>query len=118
MHPRALPQITPSFFPSNVGVQASVETLDSAGQPIAVWSTVRGLGFLPCRVSPVAGIQERYLAERIGTEADTVILIVGRYADVITTTSGVTVDGIAYDVVAVDEDSLGATTRVIARRRT
>jgi hypothetical protein len=117
VNPRSLPQLTSAFFPHNVAIQTASSGQESSGQPSPTWSTLPGLSAVPCRIAPISAVQERKLREQVTTDADSVILIVGRYADVLTT-AGRLVDagGRVYDVLGVEEDSVGSTTRVVARR--
>jgi hypothetical protein len=119
VNPRSLPRITSNFFPHNVAIQTASSAQGPGGQPDPTWSTLPGLSAVPCRIAPISAVQERKLREQVTSEADSVVLIVGRYADVLTT-SGRLVDsrGRAYDVLGVEEDSVGSTTRVICRRTT
>lgn len=107
-----------AFYPSRVTIQAAtVGSRDGAGAPVTNWATLAGHANLPASLAPTSGAAERRLAQMtVTTETYTVALAGGFPA--ITERMRAVVDGTAYDILAVDIDSHGATTRLIVERVT
>jgi head-tail joining protein len=108
-------RLTPAFFPHNVAIQAQGDDQDSSGQVIGGWITLAGLGAVPCRIAPISTAQEQKMAQFVATGADSVILIVDAWPELTTEMRLLGSDGKVYDILAVEIDSVGVMTRVMAR---
>jgi hypothetical protein len=108
VHPRMLEGLA-AFYPSLCTIQSAVEPQDTVGQPV-VASYTDVLQALPCRVSP-AGAREMKLPNQTYGVASHTINLRGHYPS-ITTAMRALVDGVAYDVLAVEHDGNAYTTRL------
>ena len=107
-----------ALYPSRATVQAAtVTSRNAAGEPVTSWAALAGHANLPAALAPTSGAAERRLAQlTVTTESYTVALAGGYPA--ITEQMRVVVDGVAYNILAVDLDSHGATTRLLVERVT
>lgn len=119
---RLVGRLMPSIFNNHCTVQTKTSVArDSVGQETETWANVPGLVDLPCTVAPVQRMtfnQEQRLAYATITDATHRILIVGDYGAQITTRMQLVIASQAYDILSVDVDSRGITTRLYTRIQT
>jgi hypothetical protein len=108
VHPRMLEGLA-AFYPSLCTIQNAVEPQDSVGQPVPT-SYTDALTALPCRVSPAGG-SERKLPNQTYAVGSHTINLRGHYPT-ITPKQRAVVEGVAYDILAVESDGNAYTTRL------
>jgi head-tail adaptor len=112
---RMLTRLTPAFYADTVTIQQRTDTADTYGQMIPSWANVVALTTLPCRIAVSSGpspdIAERPGADKTIVTVSHQISIAGYYP-AITVLMRAVVGGVNYDIVAVEHDSEGVTTRL------
>lgn len=109
VHPGLLDKLS-GFFPATVTIQQNAPTRDDAGQPVEGWGNLAGHVDLPCRVSPSGG-KEVKLENQTYTVSTHVILLKGHYPPIDASMQAVS-GGQAYDILLVEHDGQGETTRL------
>ena len=107
VHPRMLEGLA-AFYPSLCTIQSGTLTQDSVGQPVATWAYV--LQAIPCRISPAGGREMKLPNQTYGVGSHTINLR-GYYPTIIVAMRAL-VDGVAYDILAVESDGNQYTTRL------
>lgn len=114
------------LFVSRCTVQEPSETLTTAGVPVGTYSNVTGLVDIPCMAAPpaidkaIAGVERRGVSQ-IQAEGFWHVLLDRYYASLV---EGwrvgwrAVIDGIQYNIAAVDHDSQLQMTRISAERVT
>jgi head-tail adaptor len=105
-----------AFYPSTITIQQDAGGQDTAGQPTANWVNLANHVNLPCAVAPISpGIPEAR-EDRTRTEtvaiATTHIALRGYYPAITTLMRAVVTGGRTYDILGVEHDSQGKTTRL------
>ena len=107
--PRMMGQLG-TFYPGSCTIQQGTETLDAAGQPSYTWTNLAAHTAIPCHVAPAGG------GEVKGPDYTTVIyshtIALAGYYPTITAAMRAVVGAATYDVLAVENDSLGKSTRL------
>jgi hypothetical protein len=104
-------KMTPLFYDKTALIEGYTSTINSRGEEGAfVYSTVSGMGAIPCRLSPVVEQEERRGALTSALEATHIATLAGFWN--ITPKMRATIAGKVYDIVAVDQDSAGYSTRL------
>jgi head-tail adaptor len=98
------------FYPSACTIQVSTATQDAAGQPVLTWSTLAGHSALDCRVAP-AMAEERKRDDLVLDRTTHTIALAGYYAT-ITPAMRAIVGTSTYDILGVEYDGNGMTTRL------
>ena len=115
IHPRFLSSLAATFYPSSCTIQQPTETQDAYGQPVVTaWPDVAGLANLPCSIAPFSGSPEKAEIKRADGTIEIIthhISIAGHYPT-ITNKMRAVVDGVAYDIRAVEIDSHATMTRL------
>jgi SPP1 family predicted phage head-tail adaptor len=101
-----------AFYPSTCAIQERTDTRDALGQPIAEWADVSGMARIACRVAPAKG-QEIKAQDQTYVKASHVIALAGHYAGINEAMRAV-VGGQVYDILLVEHDGQGVTTRLQA----
>jgi head-tail adaptor len=112
VHPRLLASLG-NFYSSLCTIQEATEVRDEYGQSIAGWANKAGHVDIPCGIAPADAIRNAEVRrpDQTYTLATHLVALQGRYPS-ITTKMRALVDGKAYDVVAVEADSAGVSTRL------
>jgi hypothetical protein len=115
IHPNLLTALK-SFYPSTVTIQQDTGSQDAAGQPSPSWSNLAGHVNLPCAVAPIspAGIAaiEPRTPEMTVAIAITHISLRGSYPAITPKMRAVVTGGQTYNILGVEQDSQGKTTRL------
>lgn len=98
------------FYPSSCTIQQRTDTRDAAGQPIPSWSDVEEHIDLACRIAPNGGREVKQTNKSYAVSSHTIALQ-GQYTT-ITTKHRVVAASQAYDILAVEHDGQGETTRL------
>lgn len=114
VHPRFTRMAGRSLWNARCDIQAKTVTPDQYGQEVETWGTVKR--HLLAAVAPVNAIEQQ-AAGYTTTDQAWHILLAGCHAD-ITTRHRATVDGVIYDIDAVEPDRYGDFTRLRVRRVT
>ncbi len=119
IHPRMLASLS-QFYPSSCTIQRSVLSQDDYGEPTAVWSDLADHVDLACGVAPISagsptGANEYRRADLTVTTATHHIALAGNYPT-ITPAMRAVVDGVAWNILGVEHDSHGVTTRLKVER--
>lgn len=99
------------YYPDVCAIQEATESVDSFGEAVKTWGDVEGLEEVACRVSPSGGT-ERKSPQAIWSVATHVIELQGGYEE-ITAKMRAVVDGQAYDILLVQVDGGGESTRLV-----
>lgn len=103
-------KMTPLFYDKTALIENYTSTINSRGEEENTYSTVGGMAAIPCRVSPVVEREEQQTAQMSSVQATHVATLAGVWA--ITPKMRATIVGVTYDIVAVDVDSAGYSTRL------
>lgn len=106
VHPSMLLALGSDFFPVSVTIEAATETQAANGQVTLTWSAA--LTGLAGRLGPANAAQERRLPSLVVTNVSHVLALAGNYA--IATAQRAVVDGVAFNILAVQHDGNSATT--------
>lgn len=109
-----LTRTTGGFFPSTGAVQEKSET-NTRGNPTFSWSNVAGLGSIRCAIA-AASADERRSESHTYAESTHKALLDGSYTAIAALDHRFLSGGIAYDILGVEHDSQGATTRLYMRQ--
>jgi len=107
---RMLTRLAPVYYADTVTIQSRTDTRDSYGQPIPAWANVVALTSLPCRIAAVSA-DERPGPDKTIVTVSHHISIAGHYP-AITVLMRAVAGGVNYNIVAVEHDSEGVTTRL------
>lgn len=101
------------FYPARATIQAPIDARTPSGGVASTWGVLAGLVDIPCALAPMSGGEMR---SSTGTTAETThtASLQGRFV-AITVRHRAVIDGIAYDITAVQTDSHGLTTRLQLR---
>lgn len=91
------------FFPQRCTIQDRVSVRDDHGQPRAHWVSIPQLSDIPCRIAPSGG-QEIKRPDQTYVVSTHNIALKGRYTG-ITEEMRAVIDGQAYDILLVQNDS-------------
>ena len=120
VHPRLMANIA-NHYPDSCTVQSSTPSRGSAGSVTLSWANLAGHVNAPCSVGPVSlslpNIQEFKRENNTPVIASHHIALRGHYPAV-TATMRAIVSGHTYDILAVEHDSHGMTTRLRVREVT
>ncbi len=108
MHPGIFAALTANFYPSTAIIEEPVMTQDAVGEPIPAWPVF--LTDLDCRLSPMGGTERQLPDQTYSVASHTVSL--ASYQDTITVVMRVLIDGVYYDIVAVEHDGNSEMTRL------
>lgn len=108
-HPKLLDSLS-SFFNSTCTIQEYTETQDEWGEPIKTWADKADHIDIPCTIAPSGG-QEVKRPDMTYVVSTHHITLKGHYLD-ITEAMQVVVAGKNYDILLVEHDSHGKTTRL------
>ncbi len=102
------------FYPSRCNIQARTDAQDGYGEPIPTWANLAGHVNLPCALAPfvIASPQQAEMRRPDGTivVATHHLSIAGHFPS-ITPSMRAVVSGVTYNILSVEWDSLGQTTR-------
>ncbi len=101
------------FYPDICTIQESVEAQDSTGHSVASWSDLAEHGGLACRVSPIGGT-ERKTATQAYSIATHVIELASPDPPIVPKMRAV-VRGWTYDILLVERDGQGASSRLVTQ---
>ena len=101
------------FYPDVCTIQESVEIQDSTGHSVPSWSDLAGHKDLACRVSPIGGT-ERKTATQVYSTATHVIELTEAYPPIVTKMRAVA-QGWNYDILLVERDGQGASSRLVTQ---
>jgi len=104
------------LFSSVCTIQAWNEAVGASGQPTGVYANVTGLILIPCQAMPLSARERKALGEETSI-AMLHVLLNGLYAGIVEKQRAV-IDGVVYDIVAVDQDSQGQMTTMDVRLAT
>ena len=119
VHPKlteSLTRTTGGFFPSTGAVQEKVVT-NTRGNPSEAWSNVDGLDAIRCTIAAARGpssADERRSVSHTYAESTHEALLDGDYT-IAALDHRFLSGGIAYDILGVEKDSQGITTRLFMR---
>jgi len=113
IHPELLDMLSVDFFPLHGKIQEATETQSTTGQAKPAWNDVEAWTNIPCRVSPMGGGERRY-ATQTYVDATDVALLAGTFTG-LTEKMRFVVDERIYDILHVETDSEGVTTRLTLR---
>lgn len=99
-----------NFYPSTVTIQEVTERQDTAGQMIGSWANKVGYVDLACRLAPADG-KEIKLPNQTYVVATHTIAISGYYAGIDEKDRAV-IDSVNYDILLVENDGQGESTRL------
>jgi len=108
-HPKLLDSLG-SFFNSTCTIQEYTETQDEWGEPIQTWADKPGHIDIPCAIAPSGG-QEVKRPDMTYVVSSHYITLRGNYP-AITEAMRAVVAGKTYDILLVEHDSRGITTRL------
>jgi len=107
--PRLLAAL-PAFYPSLAAIQTAAASRDSYGAESLSWVTVAGLEALACRIAPAGGRESKLPDHTIVVGSHTVSLA-GSYPT-ITPRMRVVIGALTLDILSVEQDGCGITTRL------
>jgi len=110
MHERLLAALY-RFYPSTCTIREATYTVDTVGEPQPTWADF--LTDIPCRVSPAGG-REMKLPDQTYGVASHVINLAGYYST-ITVAMRAVISGVNYDILSIEHDGNGFTTRLQAQ---
>ena len=111
VHANLLPKLN-NFFPSLCTIQYSIESTSTSGHRTSAWGDTASLTDIPCRIA-TAGASEPRKPNMTYTINTYVIVLKGHYP-AITTLMRVRIVAVSYNILSVEHDSQGLTTRLIA----
>lgn len=111
IHPGMLAAL-PNHYPATCTIQAKTVTQSATGAPTATWANVGGLVALRCRIAPATANEVR-AATGVYAEYTHTIDLAGNYAAV--ETQRAIVAGVAYDIIGVQHDGQGISTKLLVR---
>jgi len=117
VHPNLTTKLTREtggFFPDTGAVQAKTIT-NNQGNPSASWSNVSGLDEIRCAIAAVNANEVRAETHAY-SESTHKALLDGSYPTIDATAHRFLVGSIAYDILGVEHDSQGVTTRLMLRQ--
>jgi hypothetical protein len=112
IHPRFMATLAPLSFPNTGKIQQAGESQDPRGQTVKAWIDYPGLTGLACRIETTGG-NETKGATQVYATATHQIYMDGFYPQIDPSMRFVDQDGLAYDILAVNQDSFGAFTLLI-----
>ena len=118
VHPRLMTHLAPQFYPDTCTIQVNTPTKSALNEDIASWSNLAGHVDIDCQVAPIEVLRDVEREAVVGP-VETVrraVLLDGRYP-AITTTHRALIDGVDWNIVAVDEDSQHSHTRLQIQRK-
>ena len=113
IHHDLLTRLGAHFFPSLATIQVVTLTPDSFGEPLESWNPLAGHADIPCRIAPV-NASERASPNMTVAETTHTAILAGHYPTLKPTHQAV-IDLTPYDIVGVEHDSQGITTRLRLR---
>jgi len=102
VHERLLESLD-HMFVSSATIQQPAEGRADTGQTLSAWADVPGLIGIPCRIQPTQG-REHKLIDRTYAELSHRVALKGTFTT-ITPKYRVIVEGVAYDIETVEQDS-------------
>jgi hypothetical protein len=109
IHPDMLGALA-DFYPASCAIQVGTPTVDSAGGTTYTWANLAAHTAIPCHVAPAGGGEVKGPGYTTVNYSHTIALA-GGYS-LITANMRAVVGSATYDVIAVENDSLGTTTRL------
>jgi hypothetical protein len=103
-------KMIPGFYDKTALIEDYTSTVSSQGEEVQTYGTVAGMAAIPCRLSPVVAQEERRGALTSVVEFTHIASCAGFWN--ITTKMRATIAGTTYDIVGVDQDSVGYSTRL------
>lgn len=113
VHPQMMQSLYQHFFPQSAALQRPTKSRNAAGEEVITFSTPEGRSGIPCRVSPAKGSERRRASQKY-VEATHTVLLQGQIHD-LTEEWQVVVDGMVYDIQAVELDAEGVMTSLYCR---
>jgi head-tail adaptor len=110
--PRLFDQLT-AFYPETCTIQAAINSMDEANQPIQNWSDLAGHAAIPCAISRPRG-GERHTTHQIYSVATHTIALAGYYP-AITAKMRAVVSGQAYDILLPENDGQETATELVCQ---
>lgn len=113
VHPKLLERLNIDFFNRYGTIQQATKSQSTTGQEMSVWANVPGMESIKCRIAASGGGERRFRDQAYLDATDTALLS-GAYA---ATEQMRFVDdaGNTYDILRVEQDSEGITTRLTLR---
>lgn len=111
--PELLDLLALDFLPERGKIQQAVKTQSTTGQQKDAFEDVPGWVNIPCRVAPMGGSERRYPTQTFLDATDTAILA-GTFNGLDETMIFIC-NGRTYEIVRVESDSEGVTTRLTLR---
>lgn len=96
------------FYPSVATIESAGQAADSYGDPVATWTTFASP--IPCVVA-ARSVDQRLSSDSVHVVHSTYIALQGHYP-LVTDAMRVTVDGAVWNILGVEHDSHGKTTRL------
>ena len=114
MHPDLLKALNIDFFNRMGTIQAATDSQSTTGQVKKKWANVNGMINIPCRIS-AAGGGERRFQNQAYLDATDIALLSGAFSGLNEKNRFVDDESNVYDILRVEEDSEGITTRLTLR---
>ena len=109
-----LTRTTGGFFPGTGAVQVKTVT-NTKGNPSEAWADVDGLDSIRCRIAPAVGEKAGEQRDPAYAERTHRALLDGEYTAINPTIHRFLKGGVGYDILGVEPDSQGITTRLHLR---
>lgn len=100
-----------SFYPSTVTIQENTPTQGTMGEEQDVWTNKVGYVDLSCHLAPSGG-REVKRPDQTYVVSTHIIAIAGHYPGIEEVDQAI-IDGQGYDILLVENDSLGDSTRLV-----
>ncbi len=113
IHPRMMKALEKDFFSQSCAIQEAAKTQSTTGQEKKSWANVANWGAIPCRKA-AAGGGERRSSNQVYLDATHTIVLSGVFEG-LTEQHRAVVDSQAYDILVVEPDSEGISTRLTVR---
>jgi hypothetical protein len=114
VHPDLLKTLNIDFFNRTGTVQQATDSQSTTGQVKKAWADVPGMISISCRIAAAGGGERRFQTESYLDATDTVLLS-GTFATLTEKMRFVDDKGNIYDILRVEPDSEGITTRLTLR---
>ena len=112
-HPKLMQTLERDFFPQSCAIQQAAKTQNTTGAEVKTWADVPGWSAIPCRMAASGG-GERRMPNETYAEITNRIVLSGQFNGLISEMRAV-VNGTNYDIILVEPDSEGITTRLNVR---
>lgn len=114
IHPQLLKTLNVDFFNRTGTLQQATDSQSTTGQVKKAWANVNGMINIPCRIAAAGGGERRFRDQAYLDATDTALLS-GTFATLTEQMRFVDDKGNIYDILRVEPDSEGITTRLTLR---